>query len=179
MPELLAAFKKGGGQGGGGIECGVGEGVEDFRGENGKPPSETWFDPQEEFDFLGGDRFFNVEEDEALDVIRVELAEELKGSKRMGGGGGGGGGGVGGGVKLFALLEEDGAVKDGIEVWFGVTDGFGEFIKEGAKQCSLFGTFVDIFSATLSQRLLAEAFERRKLDELESPKEWKDSSSEE
>lgn len=60
------------------------------------------FDPDEEDEFLGGDKFGNVEEHEALAVIVVE---EEEGKYATRGGGGGGGGGCGGGgdgcLKLF------------------------------------------------------------------------------
>ena len=129
-----------------------------------------------------------MKEHEALDAILVEEGKYVTH-------GGGGGGGGGGGLKLFRQSEEHsnvcffclvlhgdcgdcvGKVESWVELSSGVARGIGkslEFAKEGLI-CDSCGEK----RSNVSLALPAEALESLTFDESDSPKEWKDSSSEE
>ncbi|KAA8545166.1 hypothetical protein F0562_019946 [Nyssa sinensis] len=108
----------------------------------------VWLDPEEKSEFLGDDKFGNIEEFKALDEIRIEQEEELHGAW----------GGYGLVCTFCSRLQGEMAA--------GVGDGIAKFIGEVTEQGDSFDTFREMIS-DVSLRLPTEALESRLLDECE------------
>ena len=149
-------------------------------GDGGKSFSGVWFDPEEEFEFVGDEKFDNEEEPVPLDPSCVEWEEEQEGKGRIGGGGGeGGGGGGGGGGDDTSEINFEGVEELISDVSLRLPAGAFESRGGGGGGGINLEGVEEFISDVLLRVLHAEAFESRGSDECELHKEWKDSSSDE